>query len=391
MTTPVSDPTAFYTADHDAYRESVRQFIRREVAPHHDRWEEERLVDRAAWRAAGSAGIIGLAIPEEYDGAGEHDYRYRVILGEELAASAATSFATGLVVQDDLVLPYLLDLATEDQKQRWLPGMAAGELIGAIAMTEPGAGSDLQGIRTTATRDGDGWILNGQKTFISNGILADLVIVVARTSEEAGARSFSLFVVERDMPGFERGRKLDKIGLAGQDTAELFFDNVRLESANLLGEQGHGFFYLMQRLPTERLSIAVGAITACQAALDWTAAYAFEREAFGKRIGDFQNTRFELATMETEIDVTRAYVEQCVLKLNACVLTAVEASKAKWWATELQQRITTRCLQLFGGYGYMNEYPIARAFKDARIQTLYGGTTEIMKEIIGRDIAGRHR
>ncbi|MFD8249636.1 acyl-CoA dehydrogenase family protein [Nocardia sp. NPDC059691] len=381
----------FFTPDHDAYRASVRKFLKREVAPYYDTWEEQRLIDKAVWTAAGQSGIVGLSVPEEYGGAGETDWRYRMVVAEETAAIAATSFNMSLAVQDDLVLPYLLDLASAEQKRRWLPGCGTGELVGAIAMTEPNAGSDLQAIRTNAERNGDSWVLNGQKTFISNGILADLVIVLAKTREGAGAGSFSLFVVEQGMPGFERGRKLDKLGLLGQDTAELFFENVRLTESNLLGEEGQGFFYLMQHLPKERTSIAVGGMVACEAALSWTLDYVFQRKAFGRRIGDFQNTRFQLAEMETEIDVTRAYIERCILRLNDGTLTMVEASKAKWWVTELQQRVTTRCLQLFGGYGFMNEFPIARAYRDARVQTLYGGTTEIMKEIIGRDITSRFR
>lgn len=384
-------PSPFFTPDHELYRATVREFTKREIVPHQESWEEQRLIDRSVWRAAGQAGIIGLGIPEEYGGAGEPDYRYRLVVAEETSATSSASFNVSITTQDDLVLPYLLDLATHEQKLRWLPGMTTGEIVGAIAMTEPDAGSDLQGIRTNAVRDGEGWILNGQKTFISNGIVSDVVIVVTRTSEDAGSRSFSLFVVERDMPGFERGRKLDKLGLPAQDTAELFFNNVRLTEENLLGEEGKGFAYLMERLPKERVSIAVGALTSSEAALSWTLDYVFDRRAFGKRIGDFQNTRFEIAGMETELDVTRAYIERCILNLNDGTLTTIDASKAKWWATELQQRVITRCLQLFGGYGYMNEYPIARAFKDARIQTLYGGTTEIMKEMIGRDIAGRYR
>ncbi|WP_159810079.1 acyl-CoA dehydrogenase family protein [Cellulomonas citrea] len=382
---------SFYEQDHEDYRETVREYVRRYVSPSYDRWEADRLIDREVWRPAGEAGLIGLDVPEAYEGPDLHDWRFRMVVAEELNMAGAASLTIAFAVQDDLVLPYLIDLGTDEQKARWLPGMAAGELIGAIGMTEPGAGSDLQAIRTTAVRDGDDWVLNGQKTFISNGINADLVIVVAKTDPAAGARGISLLVVERGMPGFERGRKLDKLGLHAQDTAELFFTDVRVPATNVLGEIGHGFGYLMQRLPRERLSIAAGGYAGARAALQWTQDYVFERKAFGQRIGDFQNTRFELAEIETEIDVTRAYLEQCVLKLNAGTLTTVEASKAKWWATELEGRATTRLLQLFGGYGFMDEYPISRAFRDSRVQTIYGGTTEIMKEIIGRDIAARYR
>ncbi|MGG7102108.1 acyl-CoA dehydrogenase family protein [Rhodococcus sp. 24CO] len=376
-----------FTEDHEAYRDSVREFIAREVSPHYDDWEENRLVDRSAWLAAGKMGIIGLAVPEQYGGSGELDYRYRYIVAEEIARSATTSFGAGLGLQDDIVIPYIADLGTDEQKQRWLPGMAAGEIICAIAMTEPGTGSDLQGIKTTAVRDGDDWILNGQKTFITSGIHADIVIVAARTDPSAGSRGFSLLVVERGMEGFTRGRKLHKVGLAGQDTAELSFENVRVPASNLLGTEGGGLIHLMERLPRERLSIAVSAICVARAAYEWTKAYAFDRSAFGKPIGDFQNTRFALAEMLTEIDVTQAYVDNAVLAINDGELSAVEAAQAKWWASELQKRVVDRCVQLHGGYGYMMEYPIGRAYVDSRIQTIYGGTTEIMKEIIGRDIA----
>jgi alkylation response protein AidB-like acyl-CoA dehydrogenase len=381
----------FFEQDHDDYRGTVRDFAQKWVEPNYAQWEADHLIDRSVWLPAAEAGLLALDVPEQYGGMDLHDWRFRMVLIEELNAAAAASLTIAFSVHDDLVLPYLLELATDEQKERWLPAMVTGERIGAIAMTEPGAGSDLQAIKTTAVRDGDDWILNGQKTFISNGIQSDLVIVVAKTDPAAGARGFSLFVVERGMEGFERGRKLDKLGLHAQDSAELFFTDCRVPSSNLLGEPGMGFAYLMQRLPRERLSIAVGAYAGARAAIQWAQDYVFERKAFGKRIGDFQNTRFELAQAETEIDVTRAYIEQCVTKLNEGTLTTVEASKAKWWATELEGKITTSMLQLFGGYGFMEEYPIARAYRDCRVQTIYGGTTEIMKEIIGRDIAGRYR
>ena len=379
----------FFSDDHEAYRASVREFLKREVAPHYERWEHEHLVDRSAWLAAGAAGIIGLGIPEQYGGGGVTDSRFRCVVAEEIARTGYTSFGVGLGLQDDIVIPYILDLGTEAQRERLLPGMADGSVIGAIAMTEPGAGSDLQGITTTAERDGDGWVLNGSKTFISSGVHADVVVVVAKTDPTAGSRGFSLFLVERGDEGFERGRQLAKIGLAAQDTAELFFRGVRLGPDRLLGTEGGAMRALMERLARERLSIAIAAVAAADAALRWTLEYVFEREAFGQRIGDFQHTRFLLAELETEIDITRAYVDKATLALDAGELTAVEASKAKWWASELQVRVTSQCLQLFGGYGYMVEYPIARAFRDARIQTIYGGTTEIMKEIIGREQAAR--
>lgn len=381
----------FFDQDHDDYRETVRDYIATWVEPSYDQWEADHLIDRKVWTPAAEAGLIALDIPEQYGGMDLHDWRFRMVVAEELNMAAAPSLTIAFAVHDDLVLPYLLDLATDEQKERWLPRMASGEWIGAIGMTEPGAGSDLQAIKTTAVRDGDDWVLNGQKTFISNGVHADLVIVVAKTDPSAGAKGFSLFVVETGMEGFERGRKLDKLGLHAQDTAELFFTNCRVPDANLLGEAGMGFVYLMQRLPRERLSIAAGAYAGARAVVKWAQDYVFERKAFGQRIGDFQNTRFVLAEAETEVDITRAYIEQCVTRLNEGTLTTIEASKAKWWATELEGKVTTQMLQLFGGYGYMEEYPIARAYRDCRVQTIYGGTTEIMKEIIGRDIAARYR
>ena len=376
-----------FEKDHEAYRETVREFLAREIEPNYEQWEADRLIDRSAWLAAGKSGIVGLAVPEEFGGSGVTDYRFRYVVAEEIARTATTSFGSGLALQDDIAIPYIANLGTHEQKQRWLPGMAAGELIGAIAMTEPGTGSDLQGIKTTAVRDGDDWVINGQKTFITNGIHSDIVIVVARTDPNAGSKGFSLLVVERGMPGFSRGRKLHKVGLAGQDTAELVFEDVRVPAANLLGTEGRGFVHLMENLPLERISIAVNAITVAKAAYRWTRDYVFERKAFGKPIGDLQNTRFALAEMLTEIEVTESHIDRCVLALNAGELTAVDAAKGKWWASELQKRVVDRCVQLHGGYGYMMEYPIGRAYVDSRIQTIYGGTTEIMKEIIGRDIA----
>jgi long-chain-acyl-CoA dehydrogenase len=322
---------------------------------------------------------------------GVDDYRFRMVLNEELSRAQATSINAAFGVHDDIVIPYLLDLATDEQRGRWFPSMAAGTRISAVGMTEPGAGSDLQGIRTTAVRDGDDWVLNGSKTFITNGFHASLILVFARTDPEAGSRGYSLFMVEDGMPGFERGRKLDKLGLHAQDTAELFFSDVRVPAANLIGEAGQGLIYLMQRLPRERISIAAAGLASAEAAYGWGRDYVFEREAFGKPIGDLPTVRFTLAELETELDITRAYVERCILALNEGELTTVEASKAKWWATELEQRVVTRSLQLHGGYGFMEEFPIARAFRDSRVQTIYGGTTEIMKEIIGRDIAKRAR
>ncbi|MET9486515.1 acyl-CoA dehydrogenase family protein [Nocardia sp. NPDC006630] len=377
----------FYTEDHELYRQTVREFLTREVIPHRERWDEERWIDRSAFAAAAKAGIYALQIPEQYGGAGELDYRYRMVVCEEVSRAHALSFALTLALQDDLVLHYLLDLTTEEQQQRWLPGFATGEIIGALAMTEPGAGSDLRGIRTEARQDGADWILNGQKTFISSGIMADVVIVAARTDPAGGTGAFTLFVVERDMPGFERGRKLAKIGLPGQDTAELFFDNVRVPSANVLGGVGRGLQNLMSHLPRERLGISAGAIALSRAIFEVTREYCFTRTAFGKPIGDNQHVRFELAEMATELDIVEAYVDKSVHAYNAGTLTPVDAAKGKWYTSELQKRVVDRCLQLHGGYGYMSEYPVGRAYTDTRVQTIYAGTTEIMKEIIGRDLA----
>ena len=372
--------------DHDAFRDLVRTFLAKEVLPHHAGWEKQGQVDREVWLAAGRAGLLGTDVPEEFGGGGTPDFRYNAVALEEITAAGASGL--GFPLHNDVVAPYLLRLCTDEQKRRWLPGFCSGELITAIAMTEPGTGSDLQGIATNAERDGDDWILNGAKTFITNGILADLVVVVARTDPEAGARGFSLLVVERGMPGFERGRRLEKVGMKAQDTAELSFADVRVPAANVLGEVGQGFIYLMQNLAQERLSIALGATAGAAAALAMTLDYTKERKAFGKPVAAFQNTRFELAEMDTEIDVTRAFVDRCLRQHVEGELAVADAAKAKWWATDVQRRVVDRCVQLHGGYGYMLEYPIARAFVDSRVQSIYGGTNEIMKEIIGRALTG---
>ncbi|MET9416192.1 acyl-CoA dehydrogenase family protein [Streptomyces klenkii] len=373
-----------FTADHEAFRGTVRAFLAKEVAPHYEQWERDGIVSREAWRAAGRQGLLGLAVPEEYGGGGSADFRYSAVLTEEFTRAGAAGLAVGL--HNDIVGPYLTGLATEEQKRRWLPGFCTGEIITAVAMTEPGAGSDLQGIRTSAEDRGDHWLLNGSKTFISNGILADLVVVVARTTPEGGAKGLSLLVVERGMAGFERGRNLDKIGQKAQDTAELFFHDVRVPKENLLGELHGGFVHLMTNLAQERMNIAVAGIAAAEHLLEITTAYVKEREAFGRPLATLQHVRFEIAEMATECAVTRAFLDRCITEHAAGALDAVHASMAKWWATELQKRVADRCLQLHGGYGYMSEYPVAKAYTDGRIQTIYGGTTEIMKEIIGRSL-----
>ncbi|GAA4669125.1 acyl-CoA dehydrogenase family protein [Streptomyces buecherae] len=373
-----------FAAEHEAFRETVRTFLAKEVLPHYERWEENGIVDRDAWLAAGRQGLLGFAVPEEFGGGGNEDFRYSAVLAEEFTRAAAPGLALGL--HNDIIGPYLTSLGTDEQKRRWLPGFCSGEIITAIAMTEPGAGSDLQGIRTNAEDRGDHWVLNGSKTFISNGILADLVIVVAKTTPEGGAHGLSLLVVERGMAGFERGRNLAKIGQKSQDTAELFFNDVVVPKENLLGELNGAFVHLMTNLAQERLNIAIASIAGAEHVLEMTTAYVKEREAFGRPLARLQHVRFEIAEMATECAVTRSFVDRCIVDHDAGELDATHASMAKWWASELQKRVTDRCLQLHGGYGYMAEYPIARAFTDGRIQTIYGGTTEIMKEIIGRSL-----
>ncbi|MFJ5075327.1 acyl-CoA dehydrogenase family protein [Streptomyces sp. NPDC088553] len=378
-----------YTADHEAFRATVRTFLEKEVLPHYAQWEKDGIVSREVWLAAGRQGLLGIAVDEEYGGGGNPDFRYASVLAEEFTRAGTPGLAIGL--HNDIIGPYLTSLGTEEQKRRWLPGFCSGETITAIAMTEPGAGSDLQGIRTTAEDHGDHWILNGSKTFISNGILADLVVVVARTTPEGGAHGLSLLVVERGAEGFERGRNLDKIGQKSQDTAELFFNDVRVPKENLLGELNGAFVHLMTNLAQERMAIAVAGIAAAEHLLEITTTYVKEREAFGRPLSRLQHIRFEIAEMATECAVTRTFIDRCIEEHSdpdGAGLDAVHASMAKWWATELQKRVADRCLQLHGGYGYMSEFPVARAYTDGRIQTIYGGTTEIMKEIIGRSLLG---
>jgi alkylation response protein AidB-like acyl-CoA dehydrogenase len=373
-----------YEPEHLAFRDSYRAFLAQHVAPHHEQWERNQIVDRSVWTEAGKLGYLGMAVDEAYGGGGVKDFRYNCVITEETTRGGFSGL--GFTLHNDVIAPYLTDLTTDEQKQRWLPGFCSGDIITAIAMTEPGTGSDLQGITTHAHRDGDDWVLNGAKTFITNGINADLVIVVARTDPDAGAMGFSLLVVERDMPGFERGRNLDKVGMKAQDTAELSFTDVRVPAANLLGTEGQGFVHLMNNLPQERLSIGVVAAAAMASVLEQTITYTKERKAFGKPISAFQNTRFVLAELATEAQVAQVFIDRCIELLNEEKLTVQEAAMAKWWTTELQVKLIDRCLQLHGGYGYMREYPVAKAYLDSRVQTIYGGTTEIMKEIIGRSL-----
>jgi alkylation response protein AidB-like acyl-CoA dehydrogenase len=373
---------AIFDEEHDAFRALCHDFLLREAAPHTAEWEGAGIVDRLIWKQAGGTGLLGFEAPEEFGGAGIRDFRYNAILSEEIAATG--SVGVGFTLHNDITLPYLLSLANDEQKARWLPGFVTGETITAIAMTEPSTGSDLASIRTTARPDGDGWVLNGSKTFITNGILSDLVIVAAKTDPEAGHRGMSLLVVERGMPGFERGRNLAKAGLHAQDTAEMFFADVKVPRANLLGEEGRGFGYLMKNLPQERLSIAVAAVAGMQRAVDLTLAYARERTAFGSPIGTFQASRFSLAEMVTKTRAAQSYVDQCILALNAGELTADEAAGVKYWTTDLLAEVTDAAVQLHGGYGYMDEYEVSRLWRDARVTRIYGGTNEIMKEIVGR-------
>jgi acyl-CoA dehydrogenase len=380
----MAETRLIFEPEHESFRATVRSFVEREIAPYHDQWEKDGIVSREVWQAAGRQGLLGFAIDEEYGGGGTSDFRYNVVVNEELARSGYYGAAFPLF--NDMIAPYFTSLATEEQKRRWFPRLASGDAIAAIAMTEPGAGSDLQGIRTTAADKGDHYVLNGQKTFISNGIRADLVVVVARTDPEAGVKGISLLVVERGMDGFQRGRNLDKIGQHAQDTAELFFDNVVVPKENLLGEEGQGFVYLMTNLSQERLSMSVASATVCERLLDLSLDYAKQRQAFGRPIGKFQHNRFLLAEMATESRIARVFVDDCVRRHLTGDLDAATASMAKWWTTELQTRIADRAVQLHGGYGYMTEYPVARAFLNSRVQTIYGGTTEIQKEIIGRSL-----
>jgi alkylation response protein AidB-like acyl-CoA dehydrogenase len=378
-------PRNLYDADHEAFRATVREFVDRSLKPRAEQFLEARVIDRQAWVEAGKQGLLGLEVPEVYGGSEARDFRFNAVLAEELSKfNAAASSCFG--IHADCVAPYLVDLGTQEQKERWLPGFCSGEIITAIAMTEPSGGSDLAALRSTAVRDGDDWILNGSKTFITNGYQADLVIVAARTSPEKGARGISLLVVETGMPGFERGRKLDKVGQQESDTAELFFTDVRVPGANLIGEVDRGFIAMMERLPQERVGAAVSNTAHAQQILLETIAYAKERKAFGQPIGSFQHNKFLMAELVTKIEVTQAYVDDCVQAHAERKLSAVDAAKAKWWSAEIQNEVLDACVQLYGGYGFMNEYRVARAWRDARVTKIWAGSNEIMKELIGRDL-----
>ncbi|MEE9507747.1 MAG: acyl-CoA dehydrogenase family protein [Anaerolineales bacterium] len=370
--------------EHLMFRDAFRKFAQKELVPHMEEWEQEGIVSREAWLLAGASGFLGMDVPEAYGGIGEVDFRYSAIVCEELAYQGVSSIA--LPLQTDMVIPYITKYGNEDQKRGWLPKLVSGELIGAIAMTEPNTGSDIASIETIALRQGDHYLLNGQKTFISNGLLNDLVIVVAKTDPQKDAHGISLFVVERGMQGYERGRNLEKIGLHAQDTAELFFRDVKVPRDHLLGEEDQGFIYLMEGLPRERMTMAIGGIASAETALEGTIEYCKQRTAFGRPIGSFQNSRFKLAEMKTEVEIGRVFVDHCIMLYNQGELSVERAAMAKWWITDVQNRVIDQCLQLHGGYGYMKEYPIAKAYVDARAQKIYGGTSEIMKEIIGRSL-----
>ena len=372
-----------FSPDHDLFRDSVRRFLDNEVLPHHGQWEEQGYVDRDIWRKAGENGFLCTSMPEEFGGAGA-DRLYSVVVMEEISRANASGLGFGL--HSEIVAPYLLRYGSDAQKRKYLPKMATGELIGAIAMSEPAAGSDLQGVKTTALRQGDHYVLNGSKTFITNGWHADLVIVVAKTNPAAGAKGTSLLLVERGMPGFEKGKRLKKVGLKAQDTSELFFDDVKVPAENLLGNENEGFIYLMQELPWERMQIAIGAVANAQSIIDSTVTYVRDRKLFGTTVSAYQNTRFKLAEMQTEVQIARVFVDKCLELLEQKKLDTATASMAKYWCSDLQCKVIDECLQLHGGYGFMWEFPVARAYADARVQRIYGGTNEIMKELITRSM-----
>ncbi|HEX6516001.1 MAG TPA: acyl-CoA dehydrogenase family protein [Nocardioidaceae bacterium] len=374
-----------YDADHEAFRASVREFLDREVRPNLEQFIEDKAIPRDIWLEAGKQGFLGLEIPEVYGGSGAGDYRYNAVITEELA-KVDMAMASCFGIHADIVPPYLVHLTTEEQKQRWLPGVASGEILTAIAMTEPSGGSDLAALRTTAVKDGDDWVLNGSKTFITNGYSADLVVVAARTSPEKKAKGITLFAVETGMPGFHRGRKLDKVGQPDSDTAELFFEDVRVPAENVVGELDRGFIHMMTWLPQERLGSAVTNLAHARQILDETIDYTKERNAFGRPVGSFQYNKFTIAELVTQVEVTQAYVDQAVLAHNDGELTPVDAAKAKWWSAQVQNDVLDACVQLHGGYGYMNEYRVARAWRDARVTKIWAGSNEIMKELIGRDL-----
>jgi alkylation response protein AidB-like acyl-CoA dehydrogenase len=376
---------------HDSFREAFRSFVATEIVPFNDAWEQAGRVDRGMFAQAGARGFLGMAVPEQYGGLGQPDFRFNVVISEELQRANVLASGTCITLHNDIVLPYFLTATSDEQRRRWLPAMVTGERMGAISMSEPGAGSDIAAIRTSARLDGDHYVVNGSKTFVTNGLNADIVVLAVKTDTTQRHKGISLLVVEEPTPGFERGRKLDKIGQRSQDTAELFFNDARVPAVNRLGDEGTGFALLMGNLVQERLSMAVNAIAGAREVLGWTLDYCKQRTAFGGPLTDQQFVRFEFAEMTTATEIGQVYVDHLVSRLDRGDVTAEDAAKAKYWMTELQQDVVNRCLQLHGGYGYMREYPVARAFLDARIQTIYGGTTQIMKEIIGRAVVGARR
>ncbi|MDX2003284.1 MAG: acyl-CoA dehydrogenase family protein [Chitinophagales bacterium] len=377
-------PRSIYTEEHELFRKSVADFIKKEITPYNEQWEKDQMVSRESWRKLGEAGFLCMQVPPEYGGLGISDFRYNAIFTEELGLSGCAGPAVGYPLHSDIVLPYILHRGSEELKQRWLPGMVSGEVISAIAMTEPGAGSDLQGMRSTAIDKGDHYVLNGSKTFITNGYLADIVVVAAKTDPTKGAKGISLFVVEANSEGFSKGHPFHKVGLHAQDTCELFFDNVKVPKGNLLGREGEGFVYLMEELAQERLVVALSAIAAAENSLQVTIQYVKERMAFGKPVAELQNTKFKIAELAAQVEMGRVFADRCVELHNEGKLDGATASMAKYTLTEIQCKVADECVQLHGGYGYIWEYQVARAWADARVQRIYAGTNEIMKEIIGR-------
>ena len=375
-----------FEPEHDDFRESVRRFIADEIAPNFEKWEEEGKVPRELFAKAADKNMLAMNAPEEYGGLGIEDFRFNQVIVEEGSYAGVIGSVLGITLHNDICLPYFLEYCNEEQRERWLPGIVDGSLITALGMTEPGIGSDLASMSTKAIKDGDHYVVDGSKTFITNGINADLIITAVKTDPKERHKGMSLMILERGMEGFERGRNLDKVGMHSQDTAELFFNEVHVPESNLLGNEGEGFKYMVFNLAQERLSIAIAAVASAQAALDWTLEYVKERNAFGKPVGSFQNSRFKLAEMKTEIDIATVYQDRCTMALNAGKLSAEDAAACKWWTTEMCGRVIDTCVQLHGGYGYMLEYPIARAWQDNRVTRIYGGTTEIMKEIVGRSL-----
>jgi alkylation response protein AidB-like acyl-CoA dehydrogenase len=374
-----------YSADHEAFRDTVRTFIERSILPIHEEIVAEKQIPDSVWLAAGKADLLGLEVPEEFGGSDPGDYRFNAVLGEELA-KVSMAYNSCFQMHFDIGVPYFVKYGTQEQKERWLPGMSSGELVTTIAMTEPSGGSDLAALRTSAVRSGDGWVLNGSKTFITNGYTADVIIVAARTSPEKKAKGITLFALETGTPGFERGRKLDKVGQPEANTSELFFQDVHIPNENVIGEVDRGFIQMMEQLPQERISAAIGNLTQAKAILEETLVYAKERQAFGQPIGNFQHNKFLLADLVTQIDVSQAYVDACVIAHTEGDLTAVDAAKVKMWTSDIQNSVLDHCVQLHGGYGFMREYRVAQAWMDARVTRIWGGTNEIMKEIIGRDL-----